>query len=75
MYLYQLRKLLGQAMANMDDIVRETLLLHKFVVGLPIPISRHIRAAGETSKIKFRRGSNKNTDDNRGAMFEDCSCL
>ena len=45
MYLYQLRKLLDQAMANMDDIVRETLLLHQFVVGLRIPISRHIRAA------------------------------
>ena len=51
MYLYQLRKLLDQAMANMDDIVRETLLLHQFVVGLPIPISRHIRAAGNPQKL------------------------
>ena len=51
-------------MANMDDTRREKLLLHQFVVGLPIPISRHIRAAGETSKIKFRRGSNKSTNDN-----------
>ena len=49
MYLYQLRKLLDQAMANMDDIVRETLLLHQFVVGLPI--SRHIRAAGKPRKL------------------------
>ena len=51
-------------MANMDDTLREKLLLHQFVVGLPIPISRHIRAAGEISKNKFRRGSNKSTNDN-----------
>ncbi len=48
MYLYQLRKLLDQAMPNMDDTVRETLLLHQFFVGLPIPISWQLRAVRET---------------------------
>ena len=51
MYLYQIPKLLDQAMSNMDDTVRETLLLHQFVTALPIPISRQFRAAMETRKL------------------------
>ena len=35
----------------MEDTVRETLLLHQFVVELPIPISRQLRAAGKTGEL------------------------
>ena len=50
-YLYQLGKLLDQAMSNMDDTVRET-LLHQFVAALTIPISQQFRAAVDTRKLK-----------------------
>ena len=39
---------MDQAMPNMENTVRETLLLHQFVAGLSIPISRQLRAAGKT---------------------------
>ena len=42
---------MDQAMPNMEDTVRETLLLHQFVVGLSIPISRQLPAAGETREL------------------------
>ena len=51
MNLYYLRKLLDQAMPNMEDTVRETLLLHQFVTELPIPISRPLRATGKTPEL------------------------
>ena len=38
-------------MPNMDDTVRQTLLLRQFVAGLQIPISRQLRAAGETPEL------------------------
>ena len=42
---------MNQAMPNMENTVRETLLLHQFVAELPIPISRPLRAAGKTPEL------------------------
>ena len=42
---------MDQAMPNMEDTVRQTLLLHQFVAGLPILISRQLRAAGKTTEL------------------------
>ena len=42
---------MDQAMPNMDDTVRQTLLLHQFVAGLQITISRQLQAAGKTREL------------------------
>ena len=42
---------MDQAMPNMEDTVRQMLLLHQCVAELPIPKSRQLRAAGETREL------------------------
>ena len=51
LFVYELKKLLDQAMPGMDATAREQLLLHQFLGGVPAPISKQIRAAGETKAL------------------------
>lgn len=44
-YLFQLKKLLGTALPNVDDATKETMILHHFIEGLPKSIAQQLRAA------------------------------
>lgn len=48
LYLHELKKLLRQAMPDMDAATRQQLLKHQFLAGLPMAIGRQLRASGET---------------------------
>jgi len=48
LYLYELRRFLEQAMAGLAKEARDQLLIHQFLTGLPEPVSRQLRATGET---------------------------
>ena len=43
-YVHELKKLLDQAMPELDTGARDQLLLHEFLVGIPRDISKSIRA-------------------------------
>ena len=51
-FVYELKKLLDQAMPNLDEITRERLLLHQFLSGLPDTTSRQLRASGEIKTVQ-----------------------
>ena len=46
LYLYELRRILEQAMAGLAKEARDQLLIHQFLAGLPEPVSRQLRATG-----------------------------
>ena len=46
LYLYDLKRLLRQALPEMEADSSKPLLLRQFLSGLPIPISRQLRATG-----------------------------
>ena len=50
-YLHALKKLLSQAMPNLEEGVRNQLLLHQLLSGLPASVSRQLRATGETTDL------------------------
>ncbi len=52
LFLHELKKLLDQAMPNIDAETREQLLLHQFLAGLPTAVSRQLRAAGQTKNLE-----------------------
>lgn len=47
-FVHDLRKLLGQAMPDLEKPARDTLLLHQFLAGIPENVSRQLRATGES---------------------------
>ena len=51
LYLYDLTGLLRQAMPEMKANASKPLLLHQFLSGLPTPISRQLRATGDTKEL------------------------
>ena len=51
LFVYELKRLLDQAMPGMDAAAREQLLLHQFLGGLPASVSKQIRVAGETKEL------------------------
>ena len=51
LFVYDLKKLLDQAMPGMDATARQQLLLHQFLGGLPVSVSKQIRAAGDTKDL------------------------
>lgn len=51
LFVYELKKLLEQAMPDVDAAARDQLLLHQFLAGLPAAISRQLRATGETKEL------------------------
>ena len=52
LFVYHLKKLLDQAMPGMDATARKQLLLHQFLCGLPVSVSKQIRAAGDVKDIE-----------------------
>ena len=51
LFVYELKKLLDQAMPGMDAAAREQLLLHQFLGGLAASVSKQVRAAGDTKTL------------------------
>ena len=51
LFVYQLKRLLDHSMPCMDAAAREQLLLHQFLSGLPMSVSKQVRAAGETKLL------------------------
>ena len=53
MFSYNLKKKLqNQAMTKLNPAAREQLLLHKFLAGLPLSVSRLIRGTGEARELE-----------------------
>lgn len=50
-FCHDLRKLLEQAMPGIDSKTSDQLLLHQFVAGLPISVSKQLRAAGAVTDL------------------------
>lgn len=50
-FVHDLKKLLEQAMPELDAPAREQLLLHQFLAGIPDPVSRQLRATGEIKTL------------------------
>ena len=51
LYLYELKRLLDQAMPGLDATARSPLLLHQFMEGIPTVVSRQLRAAGDVKEL------------------------
>ena len=51
MYLYELKRLLHQAMPELTADARKQLLIHQFLAGLPATLSRQLRASGNTQDL------------------------
>ena len=51
LYLYDLKRLLRQAMPEMEVDASKPLLLHQFLSGLPTPISRQLCVTGDTKDL------------------------
>ena len=51
-FLHDLKRLLAQAMPNLESATRDQLLLHQFLAGLPTTISRQLRAVGEAKSLQ-----------------------
>ena len=52
MYLYELKRLLRQAMPELSEDASRQLLIHQFLNGLPAPVSRQLRAVGNTTNLE-----------------------
>ena len=52
MYLYELKRLLRQAMPELVEDASQQLLIHQFLAGLPAPVSRQLRAVGNTTNLE-----------------------
>ena len=50
-FSHDLRKLIVRVMPEIDSKARDQLLLHQFIAGLPLKVSRELRAAGETKEL------------------------
>ena len=50
-FSHDLRKLIVRAMPEIDSKARGQLLLHQFIAGLPLRVSRELRAAEETKEL------------------------
>jgi len=51
MYLYELKRLLQQAMPELTAYARKPLLIHQFLAGLPASLSRQLQAGGNTQDL------------------------
>ena len=50
-FLHELKRLLDQAMPEAEAATRTQLVLHQFISGLPIHVSKQVRAIGEVSDL------------------------
>ena len=51
-FVHNLKKLLEQSMPGLEEAVREKLVLHQFLAGLPDNISKQLRTTGEVLKLE-----------------------
>ena len=49
LFVHDLKTLLSRAMPDIDAIARSQLVLHQFLMGLPVKVNRQLRASGETN--------------------------
>ena len=52
MFVHTLKRLLGQAMPDVDEGTRRQLLRHQFLAGLPAVVSKQLRATGEIDDLE-----------------------
>ena len=52
LYLHDLRQLIDRAMPKLDSTLKEQLILHQFVAGLPATVCRQLRAAGDMTNLQ-----------------------
>ena len=50
-FLHKLKRLLDQAMPEAEAATRTQLVLHQFITGLPVHVSKQLRATGEVSDL------------------------
>ena len=53
LYVHKLKQLLSQAMPDISAPTAEQLLLHQFLTGLPLEVSKQLRATGATTTLKI----------------------
>ena len=51
-FVHSLKRLLGQAMPDVEEGTRKQLLRHQFLAGLPAAISKQLRATGEIDDLE-----------------------
>ena len=51
LYWHKLKQLLERAMPGVNVVTRDQLLIHQFLLGLPIGISHQLRATRETTEL------------------------
>ena len=51
LFVHDLKRLLEQAMPDLDASAREQLLLHQFMAGIPAAVGRQLRTTGDTNKL------------------------
>ena len=51
LFLHDFKQLLDQAMPGLPNKVREQLLLHQFLAGLPFTISKQLHSSGDTKVL------------------------
>ncbi|KAL5509977.1 hypothetical protein EMCRGX_G005432 [Ephydatia muelleri] len=52
LYLHDLRQLIDRAMPKLDLALKEQLILHQFIAGLPATINRQLRATGDMTNLQ-----------------------
>ena len=52
LYVHELKRLLQQAMPDLQADAKEQLLLHQFLTGLPPAVSKQLRSTGETKQLE-----------------------
>ena len=50
-FVHELKRLLGQAMPEIDAATRKHLLLHQFLNGIPVEVSKQLQAVGEIGDL------------------------
>ena len=50
-FVHEIKKLLRQAIPELEETTRNQLLLHQFMAGLPDSVSRQLRASGTITKL------------------------
>ena len=50
-FVHELKRLLDQAMPGAEAATRKQLLIHQFLTGIPIDVSKQLRAAGEMEDL------------------------
>ena len=50
-FIHELKRLMDQAMPDADAQTRKQLLIHQFLTGIPVEVSKQLRATGEIEDL------------------------